>query len=202
MTSVLLPIPCLLRFTPQTLRSAPNTSHMSLPILSTQPYLPALHPITPTIAPYSRTEGSTSARKRHLDAVAEVSDYAWTAPFRDGLPTPPGDMNGVTACSTFPASSYGGKLDGLPLPPYAKVSDYARMISDGPNGVGSTSQAQYQAPVQDTLASDRESQKKSSTNAATSYLQIPSSISGSKGSLAEFAAQVSCFLLSSLGLRC
>ncbi|RAK97136.1 putative mucin [Aspergillus ibericus CBS 121593] len=162
---------------------------MSLPILSTQPYLPALHPITPTIAPYSRTQGSTSARKRNFDAVAEVSEYAWTAPFRDGLPTPPGDMNGVTACSTLPASSYGGKLDGLPLPPYAKVSDYARLVSDGPSAMGPSSQ--YPAPVKDTIT-ERESQKKSSSNAVTSYLQIPSSISNSKGSLAEFAAQMTC----------
>lgn len=175
---------------------------MSLPILSTKPYLPALHPITPTIAPSSRTEGSLSARKRPLEAISEVPDYTWTAPFRDGLPTPPNDMNSVTACSALPASSYGGKLDGFQLPPYSKVSDYTRMPSDVSNGAVSSSQPQYQAPAKDTMTSERESQKKSSSNGVASYLQIPPSISNSKGSLAEFAAQVSWVLLSVLDLRC
>ncbi|RAH61123.1 hypothetical protein BO85DRAFT_364386 [Aspergillus piperis CBS 112811] len=165
---------------------------MSLPILSTKPYLPALHPITPTIAPSSRTEGSLSARKRPLEAISEVPDYTWTAPFRDGLPTPPNDMNSVTACSALPASSYGGKLDGYQLPPYSKVSDYTRMSSDVSNGAVSSSQPKYQAPVKDTMTSERESQKKASSNGVASYLQIPSSISNSKGSLAEFAAQMTC----------
>ncbi|GJP97702.1 hypothetical protein CBS63078_3655 [Aspergillus niger] len=165
---------------------------MSLPILSTKPYLPALHPITPTIAPSSRTEGSLSARKRPLEAISEVPDYTWTAPFRDGLPTPPNDMNSVTACSALPASSYGGKLDGFQLPPYSKVSDYTRMPSDVSNGAVSSSQPQYQAPAKNAMTSERESQKKSSSNGVASYLQIPPSISNSQGSLAEFAAQMTC----------
>ncbi|GKZ28668.1 hypothetical protein AbraIFM66950_011104 [Aspergillus brasiliensis] len=165
---------------------------MSLPILSTKPYLPALHPITPTIAPSSRTEGSISARKRPLEVISDVPDYTWTAPFRDGLPTPPNDMNGVTTCSALSSSSYGGKLDGFQLPPYSKVSDYTRMPSDVPNGVVSSSQPQYQAPAKDTMTSERDSQKKSGTNGVASYLQIPSSISNRKGSLAEFAAQMTC----------
>lgn len=174
---------------------------MSLPILSTKPYLPALHPITPTIAPSSRTEGLISARKRPLEVISDVPDYTWTAPFRDGLPTPPNDMNGVTTCSALSSSSYGGKLDGFQLPPYSKVSDYTRMPSDVPNGVVSSSQPQYQAPAKDTVTSERESQKKSGSNGVASYLQVPSSISNRKGSLAEFAAQVSWITSISPGFK-
>ncbi|PWY77355.1 hypothetical protein BO70DRAFT_363292 [Aspergillus heteromorphus CBS 117.55] len=165
---------------------------MSLPLLSTQPYLPALHPITPTIASYSRLQDSTSARKRNFEAISGLPDHTWTAPFRDGLPTPPSDMNGVTACSALPASSYAGKLDGITLPPYAKVSDYARMNSNAPTARMPASEPKYQPPVKDARSSERESQKKGGPGAASSYLQIPSSISNSKGSLAEFAAQMTC----------
>ncbi|RAL10456.1 putative mucin [Aspergillus homomorphus CBS 101889] len=162
---------------------------MSLPVFPPQPYLPTLHPITPTLAPYPRAD---SARKRPLEPVPDISDN-WTAPFRDGLPTPPSEMNGVATYNVLPSSAYGSKLDGITLPPYAKVSDYSRMNLDGATAMVPASKPQYQPPAKENSAREpHNSQKKSSTNSAVSYLQIPATINNSKGSLAEFAAQMTC----------
>ncbi|PYH87118.1 hypothetical protein BO82DRAFT_3198 [Aspergillus uvarum CBS 121591] len=161
---------------------------MSLPVLPPQPQLPTLHPVTPTIAPYPRSD---SARKRPFESIPDISDN-WTAPFRDGLPTPPSEMNGVATYNVIPSSAYGSKLDGITLPPYAKISDYPRMNFDGATAMVPTSKPHYQPPVKENNIREQGSQKKSSTNSTASYLQIPSTINNSKGSLAEFAAQMTC----------
>ncbi|PYH44333.1 putative mucin [Aspergillus saccharolyticus JOP 1030-1] len=161
---------------------------MSLPVLPPQPHLPTLHPVTPTIAHYSRTD---SARKRSYEPVTHNSDH-WTVPFRDGLPTPPSDMNGIATYNVIPSSAYGSKLDGVTLPPYAKVSDYSRRDYDGATTMIPASKPYYQPPAKENSTREQDSQKKSSTNSAASYLQIPSTINNSKGSLAEFAAQMTC----------
>lgn len=161
---------------------------MSLPVLSTQPFPSAPHPITPTIALYSQPDGSTGARKPHRQPIPEVPHRNWTAPLRDGLPTPPGDMNGV-AYNSIPSTNYG-----ITLPPYAKPPAYPRMNSS--NSVVSSASAnhsQSQPSIHDAPASEPNNQKKGSSSVA-SYLKVPPSISNSKGSLTEFAAQVRAYL--------
>ncbi|KAE8391791.1 cyclin-domain-containing protein [Aspergillus alliaceus] len=161
---------------------------MSLPVFSTQPYPSVPHPFTPTIPLYSRTDDST-AKRRQL--VLENADHHWTAPFRDGLPTPPNDMAGVAYNSIAP-SGYGGKFGGITLPPYAKGPNYTRMTSDH---YASTTVPQSKPRNQPSLQdapSEPDCQKKGSSKSVASYLQIPSSINNSKGNLADFAAQMTC----------
>ncbi|KAE8351501.1 cyclin-domain-containing protein [Aspergillus coremiiformis] len=165
---------------------------MSLPVFSTQLYPSVPHPFTPTIPLYSRTEDSTCAKRRHLETVLEDADQHWTAPFRDGLPTPPNDMAGV-AYNSIPPSGYGGKFGGITLPPYAKALNYTRMVSDHHSTTTvSHSRPQCRPSLQDAPSSEPDSQKKVTSKSAVSYLQIPSSIDNSKGNLADFAAQMTC----------
>ncbi|KAB8201264.1 hypothetical protein BDV34DRAFT_172422 [Aspergillus parasiticus] len=176
---------------------------MSLPVFSTQSYSSVPHPFTPTLPLYSRTEDSTCAKKRHLETVLEDPDHHWTAPFRDGLPTPPNDMAGV-AYNSIPPSGYGGKFGGVTLPPYAKAPNYTRMASDH-HSTASVPQSKppSQPSLQDAPSSEPASQKKGGSKSVASYLQIPSSINNSKGNLADFAAQVRghyCLLCGKLGM--
>ncbi|KOC11907.1 mucin [Aspergillus flavus AF70] len=165
---------------------------MSLPVFSTQSYSSVPHPFTPTLPLYSRTEDSTCAKKRHLETVLEDPDHHWTAPFRDGLPTPPNDMAGV-AYNSIPPSGYGAKFGGVTLPPYAKAPNYTRMAS-GHHSTASVPQSKppSQPSLQDAPSSEPTSQKKGGSKPVASYLQIPSSINNSKGNLADFAAQMTC----------
>lgn len=161
---------------------------MSLPAFSTQSYS-VPHPFTPTIPLYSRTEDSTCAKRQHLETVLEDPDHHWTAPFRDGLPTPPNDMAGV-AYNSIPPSGYGGKF-GVTLPPYAKAPNYTRMAADHHSAASvPQSKPPSQPSLQDAPSSEPASQKKGGSKSVASYLQIPSSINNSKGNLADFAAQV------------
>lgn len=160
---------------------------MSLPVLTSQPFPSAPHPISPTIPLYSRTEGSTCARKSHRQAIPEVPARNWTAPLRDGLPTPPSDMNGVASYNSIPSTNYG-----ITLPPYAKQPAYPRMnTANSIVSSASVAQTKSQPSIHDAPASEPNNQKKGSSSVA-SYLKVPPSISNSKGSLTEFAAQMTC----------
>ncbi|PKY08759.1 hypothetical protein P168DRAFT_278318 [Aspergillus campestris IBT 28561] len=158
---------------------------MSLPVLPTHSF-PTVPPITPTPPVYTRAEG---VRKRHLESLPEVSDH-WTAPFRDGLPTPPSDMTGV-AYNSIPPSSYGSKLEGITLPPYAKAPNYSWIPSEPSSAVTLSNHRNHEPSIQNAPASEPESRKKS-TNSVPSYLKVPPSINNGKGSLTEFAAQMTC----------
>lgn len=144
-----------------------------------------------------------------VDSFLEASRHLnWTAPWRAGLPTPPGDMmNGVAYNTFLPSSSstattnpssYGGKHSGLSLYPYSKFPSHSRpSYQPSSSSSMSSSKPQSHAPLSAKVVPPAESgsQKKttdSSNNntALPSYLRIPSSISDSRGNLAEFAAQV------------
>ncbi|KAE8145295.1 cyclin-domain-containing protein [Aspergillus avenaceus] len=163
---------------------------MSFPTLSAQSYPSVPPPFTPAIPLYSRTEDSTCAKRQQVDTT---SDHHWTAPFRDGLPTPPNEMAGV-AYNSIPSSGYGTKLGGTALSSYAKApTNYPRIKSEYPSNVPVTqSKTQSQPPIKDEPFSDSNSQKKGSSKPVASYLQIPASINNSKGNLADFAAQMTC----------
>lgn len=108
-----------------------------------------------------------------------------TVPVRNGLPTPPSDMTGVTY-NAMPVA-YAGNPTGMPAHLYGNsrpsgvISSSSMMTAMKPQlHVPSTKEAPSTEPV---------SQKKS-TSSRGSQLRIPSSINNTKGNLAEFAAQV------------
>jgi hypothetical protein len=116
----------------------------------------------------------------------------WSGPFRDGLPTPPSDMTGVTYNTVLSSSTYGGRSYGVPVQQYAKPRIHAP-VNTVPMTTATTGHHNYVPPMgkgAPAPTSETRSQKKNTAESIASYLQIPSSINNSKGSLAEFAAQV------------
>lgn len=162
---------------------------MPRPVLASQSCVSTPGLVTPAAHLYSQDD-STNV-KQTLECAPEGSRNYWTAPFRDGLPTPPSDMTGV-AYNAIP-SSYGGQFNRVSLQPNNAFPSNSR-ISRGPplnamvrhvksqSNPGSTTKAQPPRPVD---------QKRPCSGSVAPYLQIPPSISSGKGSLAEFAAQVS-----------
>ncbi|GIJ83839.1 hypothetical protein Asppvi_002669 [Aspergillus pseudoviridinutans] len=163
------------------------------PIIYTPQYFPsAPAPITPTTQHHPYEESSASTFRQYPETASEVSENRWTAPFRDGLPTPPNDMTGV-AYKSLPPSSYGVKHDAITLPPYVRASAYTRTGYDSSSTMIPSIKAQSQPQSTHNIpASVPANQKKANTSSAASYLQIPCSINDSKGSLSEFAAQMTC----------
>ncbi|KAJ5097274.1 hypothetical protein N7456_007995 [Penicillium angulare] len=127
--------------------------------------------------------GLTSQESHHKP----VFTGSWTAPFRDGLPTPPGDMTGITY-NAFPPAAHGGKVPGMSshyynnhMPPFDSMSS-SMVTAVKPSNP---------APTKDLVASEPPAKKSTGTSSG-SQLRIPSSINNSKGNLAEFAAQMTC----------
>ena len=178
---------------------------------------PALAPLPSSVLPitpnyiYTEADGFTPSAKQHqqeqqsLDSnLEDPQHHHWTAPWRAGLPTPPSDMMNGVAYNTFVPStsttattnpnSYGGKHNGLSLHPYGKFPSQSRSSFD-PTSLYPSSSSKLQSHVapsstKNVPPAESVSQKKTTSTSVPSYLQIPSSISDSKGSLAEFAAQV------------
>lgn len=101
-------------------------------------------------------------------------------------------MTGV-AYNTAAASNYADKPYGVPVHSYSKVPTMPHAHVDSlpasPTPVGKN--RSYAPAAKDPTATDTADRKKSTESSIAPYLQIPSSINDSKGSLAEFAAQVS-----------
>ncbi|KAL3480373.1 cyclin-domain-containing protein [Aspergillus californicus] len=163
---------------------------MSLPELSTHSYF-AAPPITPTIPYDSRSDapGCGTITKHHHNQ--QPPDLPWAPPFRDGLPTPPSDMNTV-AYSNFP--SYGGKSEGYAAPVYSRIPAYPRMSADFLHRMVQHTQPLPQPPIKEVPAPAPEThtQAKDKTSSRPSYLQVPPSINNGKGDLPDFAAQMTC----------
>lgn len=121
---------------------------------------------------------------------------AWTAP--DGLRTPPEDMTGAN----LNPLGYGSRVHGNGYFPKPYSSSNSTSFGGFPGtSYSGTCQAvdkvlsrpQSPSSRKDLSAPPEQSQRRKSpsgSNSIVSYLQIPSSINNSKGSLAEFAAQV------------
>lgn len=170
------------------------------PTIYTPQYFPsAPAPITPTTQHYPYEDSSASTFRQYPETTSEVSENRWTAPLRDGLPTPPNDMTGV-AYKSLPSSNYGGKHDAITLPPYVRASAYTRTGYDSSTMIPSLKSQSQPQSTHNVPVSVPASQKKASSNSAASYLQIPASINDSRGSLSEFAAQVSIGTARFLGL--
>lgn len=150
------------------------------PILSSRPYLTL-----------SNTVVSNTLRRQHQEGLPgskltfpliSLGSPNSSVPSRNGLPTPPSDMTGIAYNTT--SSNYGGKYYENPVSQAGRVSNtvYPNMANKK-SGLNPTQN--------DQLAPERQLPKKSSGSSIAPYLQIPSSINDSKGSLAEFAAKVS-----------
>lgn len=111
---------------------------------------------------------------------SQTSGSSRTVPIRNGLPTPPHDMTGVTY-NAMPPIAYGGKPNGVP----SHIYGHSRPQFDS---ISSMMAMKPQTYTKEASATESTAQKKST--ATGSQLRIPSSINNSKGSLAEFAAQV------------
>ena len=136
------------------------------------------------LAPVSRNHRPRGTRWAKYPLEVEPS-VNWPVPFRYGLSTPPEDMTGVGLKPSI-SSNYGGK-------PYTVLKQsqsnmpIAQGVPDARIGVSvTTNQKSSARPTQLPEADE----KKHASNSIATYLQIPSSINNSKGSLAEFAAQV------------
>ncbi|KAL4934696.1 putative mucin [Aspergillus undulatus] len=158
---------------------------MSLPVPSTHLYLSAPS-YTPTLPHDSRTAGTA---KQQLQHPSDLPDLPWTAPFRDGLPTPPGDMNGVAYSNIHP---YGAKPEGYAVPVYNKLPSYPRMNADFLSRMTQQPQPQSQPPSKQAPTLETDNQAKAEDSSRPSYLKIPSSINNGKGNLPDFAAQMTC----------
>ncbi|KAJ5985780.1 hypothetical protein N7499_007928 [Penicillium canescens] len=115
------------------------------------------------------------------DKALDTSAF-WTVPFRNGLPTPPSDMTGVTY-NAMPSVPYG-KPNGMPSHLYS----HRPFDSISSSMMAVMKPQSHSAPAKE--APEPTAQKKSNTSG--SQLRIPSSINNSKGNLAEFAAQMTC----------
>ncbi|KAL5002621.1 cyclin-domain-containing protein [Aspergillus recurvatus] len=159
------------------------------PAQSTLSYF-AAPPITPTLPYDSRADASTFTSKQHSQTSLDLPDLSRTAPFRDGLPTPPNDMNGVAYSNIH---HYGGKLDTYSVPVYGKGPAYPRMSADLLNRMSQQTQQNQQTQQPSKQAStEKDDWVKEKDSSRPSYLQIPSSINNGKGNLPDFAAQMTC----------
>jgi hypothetical protein len=153
---------------------------------STLSYL-AAPPITPTLLHDSQADASAFNKQHHQNPL-DLPDLSRTAPFRDGLPTPPNDMNGVAYSNIH---HYGGKPDPYAGPVYGKGPAYPRVSADLLNRM--TQQTQPSQPAQQPskqVPPEKDERAKEKDASKPSYLQIPPSINNGKGNLPDFAAQV------------
>ncbi|PGH06753.1 hypothetical protein GX51_02194 [Blastomyces parvus] len=120
----------------------------------------------------------------------------WSSPLRFGLSTPPKDMAGVAvkqSVPSLPPSSYGTAPYRI-QPSYSnagpeKPSIHLVTRGDMPSSSMST---RIQQPPSLTSQLPETREKENSGNSIAPYLQIPASINQSRGSLAEFTAQITC----------
>jgi hypothetical protein len=124
----------------------------------------------------------------------ETSGSSRTVPIRNGLPTPPHDMTGVTY-NAMPPIAYGGKPNG-PSHHYNHYAHSRPQFDTISSSMMAAMKPQTHAvSTKEVPATEPIAQKKSTGATGSSQLRIPSSINNSKGSLAEFAAQVRIYIL-------
>lgn len=156
-------------------------------------------PHLPTPPNYNNPQSGGSGWRKQTDKVTPSVNFGgWADSLKDGLPTPPTDMAGVSF-NTAVSSNYGVKSHNV------YNHSYPSTTSNLFNNTKANAFTQAMVPVtqhntnHNTTLSvpkpatqpqrDMSDQKKTNGSVA-SYLQIPSSINDSKGNLAEFAAQV------------
>ncbi|EEH21177.2 hypothetical protein PABG_03408 [Paracoccidioides brasiliensis Pb03] len=142
---------------------------------------------------YNSVEGgSFGARILCRAEISSRNTAKRSMPYNFGLSTPPEDMTGIAVKQSVSSSNYGPKTYGIP-------SSYSNSASERSNihlvteGMAKNSASvREQQPPSLTSQVPETRTKESSRNSIATYLQIPASINPSKGSLAEFAAQITC----------
>ena len=150
-------------------------------------------------------EASTHAHIVQGPGENEVSDQVQRRPthIRHGLKTPPEDMNGSNT-NLLPAPFDGLQYKSVPVIGSNNTSYHTHHDTHATTRYTSKTQPFYdsyhsaqrsQSPTHrgESIGSREPPARRrasSDGNSIVSYLQIPSSINSSKGSLAEFAAQV------------
>lgn len=140
------------------------------------------------LGPFTSTFDLTSQNHPSSKSTYQTGS-SWTAPFRDGLPTPPSDMTGV-AYNAIPPVNHPGRAYGMP----SYVHDHHRPRFDSVSSSMMAVKPQtYLAPVSESASAKEAPSAEPAQKKSTGGLQrrIPPSINNTKGSLAEFAAQVS-----------
>jgi hypothetical protein len=151
--------------------------------------------------PYQYWQDQSTSRDPATDGIrrsfrtGSLGLGSWTAPSRAGLPTPPTYPKEImTGLSLNPINgNYGNQQPNLHVKTHVPPMNSGQMYHS--NQVTNAGGLYQNQPVQTSQenharATEQSSQRKQSSNAIASYLQIPASINDSKGSLAEFAAQV------------
>lgn len=160
--------------------------------LAHQPYKPPIY----------RSHQERQEYGNHTSSSVRLPDRSLsTAPPRDGLHTPPEEMTGANlnpprplpyACPVpsngyFPKPHSSSNSAGFGTLPPASFTGTSRTVEKAHGGLQSpTGRKDLSAPPEPL----QRRKSSCSNNSIVSYLQIPSSINDSKGSLAEFAAQV------------
>ena len=111
--------------------------------------------------------------------------------FKSGLPTPPGSK-------AMPGVVLGGSYAGYPVSAYQQDRNSLSNSTNGPHQSQSSATLGTQNPyalVPPTNGSaiyERRLTDQKDTSTIAPHLQIPASVNKSKGSLAEFAAEITC----------
>jgi len=160
------------------------------------PSIPQLHDFYYNQLSHSPRAGNVNFGQ-HLRSELAVSHH--------GLHTPPGDMTGRNSYPSSQSPHVDGHLNGFrssgtstqwyPTPQHTAGSQGRLETKPEPfyNSYYSARQNQSPNPRRDSIAFREQPVSRRGSddrNAIVSYLQIPSSINDSKGSLPEFAAQV------------
>ncbi|MCJ1481740.1 hypothetical protein MMC06_001899 [Schaereria dolodes] len=169
------------------------------------PYLPA------STAPGTKTAFMSEERGReareHASYGLSVSNQNFISRWLEGSRgansqgplTPPTEMTAANA-NPMLAPTYGGLYNSVPAVKLntsqlqTNIGNYAGKSMGQPGHVSAT-QAQSPSQTKDAAwPAEITARRRSSSNGnqIVSYLQIPATINDSKGSLAEFAAQITC----------
>lgn len=160
---------------------------MPRPVLVSQSCVSAPGLVTPAIHLHPHDQ-PTSVKLPFANAP-EPSGICWSAPFRDGLPTPPSDMTGV-AHNAIPSSNYGGQLNRASLHSYPPSSSRSALDPLPSAMLPSVKPQPSSASTTNSLASGPVLQKSAPSSSVAACPPIPASVRSSRGGLAEFAAQV------------
>ncbi|KAI4144333.1 MAG: hypothetical protein L6R39_004230 [Caloplaca ligustica] len=144
---------------------------------------------------------SLAGRQQHNDTKHSIR----SADISHGLRTPPKDMSGVGVNPLLAPNFEGSQYKSVPSavrdgPP--RQGSLGSLVNTRPTDRAQTVQNTYhnRSRSHEHTTTQSNGPKESNTrprsevedSSIVSYLQIPSSINGSKGSLAEFAAQITC----------
>lgn len=156
--------------------------------------------LPPLLSPQSSVAGGSDGSSKGGRSLFEITYPFVPAEIRHGLRTPPKDMSGVSVNPLLASNLRFDTASAVPAkhPVYQNgVSSAANHQCTNKTHPGSDARHHKSRSHENTSFPSKEFQGSTAgcqnavdESSIVSYLQIPSSINESKGSLAEFAAQV------------